>query len=164
MEENPRYPKHLAWHETLELHELVSFQSGQLISFKKKLPSIHDPALKSLYAEAIRSIENNLHELLRFYPQAPVADHRDKDDVEPLAAESGQLLGFSKTAVRNYATAITETATPKLKMTFVKHLHGAIALHGKVFAFMYERGYYPAYDLKQLLAGDMANAQKALKL
>ena len=32
-----------------------------------------------------------------------------------------------------------------------RQINGAIQLHAQVFNFMYERGYYPAYDLKQLL-------------
>lgn len=156
-------PKHLAWHETLELHELVAFQTGQLISFKKKLPSLQDPALRTLYTEAIQGLEQNLRELLQYYPQAPTMA-RSSEDPELPGIESALLLGFAKTAVRNYAIAITETATPQLRETFQKHLIKAIAMHAKVFQFMYERGYYPSYNLEQLLANDMKNAQIALSL
>ena len=164
MKNNQGYPNHLAWHETLELHELVAFQTGQLVSFKKKLGSLKDPALRNLYAEAIRSIQHNLHDLLKFYPMAPLEARSSMEELELTGAESAQLLGFTKTAVRNYAIAITETATPQLKETFQKHLLSAIGLHTNVFSFMYERGFYPAYDLKQLLAGDVKNAKMALEL
>ncbi|AEI43955.1 spore coat protein [Paenibacillus mucilaginosus] len=161
---NAGYPAHLAWHETLELHELVAFQSAQLVSFKKKLPTLQDPGLRALYTEAVASLTKNLTELLAFYPKAPSAHRDSKGDVELPDVESAQLLGIMKTAVRNYAIAITETATPQLRDTFVRHLNAAIALHAKVFAFMYERGYYPAYNLDQLLAGDVKNATRAIQL
>lgn len=37
-------------------------------------------------------------------------------------------------------------------------------MHGKVFNYMLERGYYPAYDLGRLLAMDVAHTQKALAM
>jgi spore coat protein F len=159
----PGQPKYLAWHETLELHELVAFQTSHLVAFKKKLPSLQDPALRTLYTETVKGLEMNLRELLQYYPQAPI-HNRGGEDVEFPGAESAQLLGFAKTAVRNYAIAITETATPQLRDTFHKHLNACIGLHAKVFNFMLERGYYPSYHLEQLLANDVKNAHTALSL
>jgi spore coat protein F len=160
---NQEYRKHLAWHETLELHELVAFQASQLVSFKKKFPSLQDPVLRTLYAEAISALTQHIQELLQYYPHAPTME-RNGEIVELPGAESGQLLGFAKTAIRNYALAITETATPQLRETFQRHLFNAIGLHARVFGFMYERGYYPAYDLQQLLNNDVRNARIALML
>ena len=40
--------QHLAWHETLEIHELVAFQANGLIKLKKTYRSIHDAQLKKL--------------------------------------------------------------------------------------------------------------------
>mgnify|MGYP003574952742 FL=1 len=40
---------HLAWHETLELHELVAAQSNALMKFKIAYPKIKDPILKTIY-------------------------------------------------------------------------------------------------------------------
>lgn len=158
-------PKYLAWHETLELHELVASQSAQLVAFKQKLPGIKDPALRALYAEAVRSVENNLRELLRFYPAAPTMNRANAPaEAEHDGAAYGQLLGFAKTSVRSYAIAITETATPELRDVFHKQLEDAIAFHTKVFHAMHERGLYPAYNLEQLLANDVKNAQRALSL
>ncbi|MNI86908.1 Spore coat protein F precursor [compost metagenome] len=77
---------------------------------------------------------------------------------------AGQLLGFAKTAVRSYAIGITETTTPQLRATLQKQLNACIALHGKVFYFMLERGLYPSYDLPKLLSNDVATANKALSL
>ncbi len=154
--------EHLAWHETMELHELVAFQSTHLTVFKKKLPTIQEPTLKALYAETIKALEQNLRELLKFYPMAPTMARNTSPDMT--AVEAATLLGFLKTAVRNYAIAITETATPQLRDTFQKQLLGCIALHAKVYNFMYQHGFYPSYNLEQLLANDVKMANNALNL
>jgi len=154
--------KHLAWHETMELHELVAGQTNQLMALKMQIGHVQDPTLHGLYAEAIQGLEQNLNELLPFYPQAP--ETRKEKGEELSGFYSGNLLGIAKTAVRNYAYAITETATPVLRDTFQKQLLRAIQLHAKVFNYMLERGFYPAYNLQQLLANDQANAKKALSM
>jgi len=160
---NKQTQQHLAWHETLELHELTAYQANHLMAFRMHIGDVKDPQLKALYAETIRSLEQNLKELLQYYPKAPVASRKSMDE-DMTAFYAGHLLGFAKTAVRNYAIAITETATPHLRETFQKQLNNAIALHGKVYAFMYERGLYPSYQLEKLLATDVINASKALGL
>lgn len=158
---NKQTQQHLAWHETLELHELTAYQANHLMAFRMHIVDVKDAQLNALYAEAIRSLEQNLNELLKYYPMAPIAS-RKSDEEDMTAFYAGHLLGFAKTSVRNYAIAITETATPQLRETFQKQLNNAIVLHGKVFAFMYERGLYPSYQLEQLLATDVKNASKAL--
>lgn len=155
---------HLAWHETLELHELTAFQSNQLIHFKMVVGEVTDPGLKQLYMEAIKSLETNLKELLPYFQQAPVWARSSKTNIDLTAFYAGQLLIFAKTAVRTYAIAITETSTPQLRDLLQKQLNAAIALHGKIFQFMLQRGFYPSYDLQKLLANDVANANKALSL
>jgi spore coat protein F len=152
---------HLAWHETMELHELVAFQSNVLVQLKKSVKDIPDEELKGLYQYAIGKIEKNLWELLRFYQEAPqVSDHY----MDETSFFAGNLLGLTKTAVRNYAIAITETATCKLREVFTTQLNRYIRLHYRVFQYMYQRGYYPSYDLPKLLQGDVRNAKKALEL
>jgi spore coat protein F len=159
----PGAQRHLAWHETMELHELVAYQSNCLIGFKREIRNIQDPALRSLYSEAIAGTEQNIRELLQFYPSAPTYA-RSPEPPDLTAFYSGHLLGFAKTSVRNYALAITETATPQVRDVLQRHLLNAIHLHGKVFAFMNERGYYPAYDIHQLLDSDIQTARKALSM
>lgn len=66
--------------------------------------------------------------------------------------------------VRSYAIAVTETATPSLREVLTKQLVAGIQLHANVFYFMLQRGYYPSYNLDQLLANDVQNAQKALSM
>ena len=153
---------HLAWHETLDMHELVAFQSFGLIGLKKNIRNVQDPGLRQIYLEAIQGVEQNLRELLPFYPAAPKPERKSDDDMN--AFYSGTLLGFAKTSVRNYAIAITETATPQLREILQSQLNKAIQLHGKVFYYMYQRGYYPSYNLSQLLANDVKNAQNALSM
>jgi spore coat protein F len=155
------YPNHLAWHETLDLHELVAFQAVGLFKLKKSVRKISDQTLQSLYIQAINAIEKNLQELLQFYPYAPGDQSYQRHDTGFYA---GDLLGLAKTTVRNYAIAITETATPQLREVLTCQLNAAIQLHGQVYYYMYERGYYPSYDLPQLLTNDVQNAQKAIEM
>lgn len=163
-----RQPRpHLAWHETLELHELVAMQANTLMDFKMNFPKIQDPALRGLYSEAIQGVQQNLKDLLPFYSLAPVPPRPPAREMPPAdltAFFSGHLLVFAKNAVRNYAIAITETATPALRETFQRHLLKATQLHGKVFYYMLERSYYPSYNLEQLLGNDLKMAQKAISM
>ncbi|MFJ7640113.1 MULTISPECIES: spore coat protein [unclassified Peribacillus] len=164
---------HLAWHETLELHELVASQSNALMKLKKAYPEIKDPVLKTHYKHMINSLTQNIMELLQFYPLTPDANREEddrmgeimqgdeiRDDASAMAA--GDLLGLAKSSIKNYATAITETATPSLRKVFKKQLNGAIDNHARIFNYLYERDLYPAYDFNQLLQNDVKTAKKAL--
>lgn len=155
------YPQ-LAWHETLELHELTAFQSHVLMKCKMALRKVPDPTLQNIYIESIQILENNLKELLQFYPYEPRSP-KSSHHVET-GFYAGDLLGAAKTAVRSYAIAITETATPQLREVFNKQLQGAIRWHGKIYYYMAERGYYPSYNLEKLLKNDVKNAQKAIQM
>ncbi|MCY8235446.1 spore coat protein [Priestia endophytica] len=152
----------LAWHETLELHELVAFSSIGLMKLKKAIGKIQCPTLKNIYSQSICELEVNIKELLQFYPLTPrdEGDMRDMDKV----FYAGDLLAFSKAAVRNYAVAITETATPKLRKVLAKQLRLAIKCHARIYQYMYERGYYPSYNLEKLLNNDINLANKALSM
>lgn len=173
MYEHWRVPQHLAWHETLELHEVVATLAHQLIAFKMQLANIQDPTLRGLYMEAIRGLEQDMLDLLPYYEIAPISaplgDTRQQDrptrtGVDLTAFYAGNLLGFFKSATRNYAAVITETATPSLREMFQRHLLTAINMHARVFNYMLERNYYPAYDLDQLLGADLRNAKAALSM
>ncbi|MGG0815603.1 spore coat protein [Paenibacillus alvei] len=157
---------HLAWHETLDMHELVAFQTNGLIRLKQTVNEVNDPNLKSLYIYSISVLENNLRELLAYYPKAPkpaVCENRkEKDPVTGFFA--GDLLGMAKTLVRSYAIAITETATPALREVLTRQINSAIKLHADIYYFMLQRSYYPSYDLNQLLANDVMNANWALSM
>lgn len=154
--------RHLAWHETLEIHELVAFQSICLMRIKEAYPKITDPSLRNLYQKSITALSNNIQELLKFYPSAPKPDRDAVERQDHLPFYSGDLLGLFKTSVRNYSIAITETATPILREVLTKQLMGAIDLHGQVYNYMYNKGLYPSYDLNRLLQNDMNLAKQAL--
>lgn len=74
------------------------------------------------------------------------------------------LLMASKTGIKMYAVAATESATPELKATFVKHLHEAIDTHAKVSDYMIRRGFYHAYDVSEQLQLDQKTVQTALNV
>jgi spore coat protein F len=154
---------HLAWHETLDLHELVAFQSIGVFKLKKGLKEVKDPALRTLYVTTIQAMESNLHELLQFYPLAPSESRKGKPLPEG-GFFAGDLLMLAKTTVRNYAIAITETATPALRAVLVKQINAAIGIHAAVFNYMYERDLYPSYNLEQLLANDVNLARTAMQM
>jgi spore coat protein F len=153
----------LAWHETLEIHELVAFQSIGLMKLKMGLNNIQDQNLQRIYLQTIEELEMNLNELLQFYPSAPhpgeSSEYRITDSFL-----AGDLLAFAKTAVRNYAVAITETATPALRAVLQKQLNLAINSHGRIYSYMYANGLYHSYNLNKLLQNDMMLARNAISM
>jgi spore coat protein F len=164
MEESiDRQHQHLAYHETMEIHELVAFQSNGLMKLKKSIADVQDERLRALYQRTIGDLGNNLRELLQFYSLAP---RDDIDDQRELGTGfyAGDLLGLAKSSVRNYAAAITETATPQVREVLTSHLLKAIKCHADVFNYMYKNGMYPAYDLRRLLENDMKNATRAINM
>ncbi|MFS0671821.1 spore coat protein [Ornithinibacillus sp. 179-J 7C1 HS] len=158
-----RQPQHLAWHETLEIHELVAFQAIGLMKLKKAIGDIKDQRLRTIYQNTISALENNLQDLLQFYAIAPRADATNIMELDS-GFYAGDLLALAKTSVRNYAIAVTETATPVVRETLTNHLQKAIKTHADIFQYMYDNGLYPAYDLQQLLENDMALANKAMEM
>ncbi len=86
------------------------------------------------------------------------SNYRDGD----LPFYAGDVLALFKTGVRNYAIAITETATPALRAVLKKHLNNAVDMHAAIYSYMYQNGYYPSYDLNKLLKNDVNLANKAL--
>ena len=157
--------KKLAWHETLELHEMVAFQSLGLMKLKMSINKVTDSELRELYRLCIQDLEKNLNELLKYYPSAQGYQAREEEEVrEDIGFFAGDLLALSKTMVRNLSVAITETATPALRRTFTNQLMGAIHGHERVFIYMHKHGYYPSYDLGLLLGHDIEIARKALKM
>ncbi|MDF2947558.1 MAG: spore coat protein [Bacillales bacterium] len=156
-------PNTLAWHETLELHELTTFNAIGLMKIKMGLKQITDPRLIAIYQETITGLETSIRELMQFYPYAPkpglTNQYRQMDTF--FAAD---LLAFTKSAVRNYSVAITETATPMLKDVLVRQLNTGIDAHTKIFNYIEENGNYPSYELNRMLQNDMNLAQQALSM
>jgi similar to spore coat protein len=74
------------------------------------------------------------------------------------------LLNSAKAGVKNYATAVTEAATPEVRAILRKQLDEAISTHEQVSNYLMKKGWYNAYDFKAQLQIDMQAAQTALNL
>jgi spore coat protein F len=153
----------LAWHETLEIHELVAFQSVGLMKLKMALKKVNDSELQVVYQKTIKDLELHITELVQYYSMAPSGESRD-EAVGDLAFYAGDLLALMKASVRNYSIALTETATPVLRKTLTNHLLRSIKGHSRIYNYMYQNGYYPSYDLGELLNNDLKLANKALRM
>lgn len=73
------------------------------------------------------------------------------------------LLG-SKSAIKSYATALTESVTPEVKQTLRRQLNTAIDNHEKITNYMMNRGYYHAYNLQEQSQVDMTTSNKVMSL
>lgn len=55
------------------------------------------------------------------------------------------LLG-TKSAIKNYAAAISETTTPEVKNVLRRQMDDAINAHSRISTYMMNKGYYNAYE------------------
>ncbi|QYR19419.1 spore coat protein [Paenibacillus sp. sptzw28] len=74
------------------------------------------------------------------------------------------FLISAKTGIRNYAFALTETATPEIKAVLRKQLDDAIDTHEQITAYMMRNEFYHPYDLNEQLRLDLSNIQAALSI
>jgi similar to spore coat protein len=74
------------------------------------------------------------------------------------------FLISAKTGIRNYAFALTETATPEIKAVLRKQLDDAIDTHEQITAYMMRNEFYHPYDLDEQLRLDLSNIQTALSI
>ncbi|MCM3568279.1 spore coat protein [Neobacillus mesonae] len=74
------------------------------------------------------------------------------------------FLISAKAAIRNYAVAITETATPELKAALRQQLNDAIATHEKITNYMIAKGYHHPHDLSEQLTLDLNTADTAINI
>lgn len=74
------------------------------------------------------------------------------------------LLMSAKAGVRNYAVALTETATPGVRRTLKAQLQKAIDLHESIATYMIENEMYHAYDIQEQVEHDLQKADMALEL
>ncbi|RSD26064.1 spore coat protein [Mesobacillus subterraneus] len=79
-------------------------------------------------------------------------------------AIASDFLISSKSAVRNLAFAITETATPELKSALRKQLRNAVDTHAKITDFMTANGYYHPNHLGEQINVRLQDAHTVLKL
>lgn len=74
------------------------------------------------------------------------------------------ILSAAKAEIKNYALAITETATPEVRMTLTRHLEDAITFHHQISTYMINEGFYHPHDMSQQLKVDMNVAENALNI
>jgi similar to spore coat protein len=74
------------------------------------------------------------------------------------------FLISAKSAVRNYAIAITETTSPEVRAALRRQLNDAITTHETISNYMIKKGYYNAYDLHEQYKVDMKITDTALSL
>lgn len=74
------------------------------------------------------------------------------------------FLISSKAGVRNYAVAISETATPEVREVLRRHLDIAIKTHERVAAYMTKKGYYHPQNPQEQIKVDMQAADTVLNI
>ncbi|CAG9620902.1 spore coat protein [Sutcliffiella rhizosphaerae] len=79
-------------------------------------------------------------------------------------AIASDFMISSKSAVRNLAFAITETATPELKSVLREQLRNAVETHARITDFMVTNGYYHPNHLGDQLNVRLQDAHTALSL
>jgi similar to spore coat protein len=65
------------------------------------------------------------------------------------------FLLASKQAIKNYAAAIAETASPQVRDVLTRQLTAAIGTHTKITNYMMESGYYHAFNPNEQIKVDM---------
>lgn len=72
------------------------------------------------------------------------------------------LLIGAKSAVRNYAYALTETTSNEVKNVLQRHLNSAIEFHDAVSKYMINKGYYIPNDMNRQIEMDIQSAQAVI--
>lgn len=155
--------KTLAWHETLELHEILAASTYYLFKLKSHSKHITDKELKELYIASIGKLEEHVRDLLKFMSNITIGE-RDTEYQYASEMAAEDLLSASKILIKMYAHAITETATSELREIFVKHLLSVIDWHTKIFNFLAKKGQYSAYKINDLIQNDVKKAIDVLNM
>ena len=72
--------------------------------------------------------------------------------------------GKTKSCVRNYAIALTETASPEIRSVLRRHLNDAIMQHDKLTDYMIKNEYYLPNDINEQISVDLDTSDTALNL
>jgi similar to spore coat protein len=75
---------------------------------------------------------------------------------------AADFLFATKSGIKSYAVAITESANPEIKQMLRNHLDDAIDLHQGVTTYMIDKGYYHPADVEEQLKVDMAASSTVL--
>ncbi|MCX7749740.1 MAG: spore coat protein [Clostridia bacterium] len=85
----------------------------------------------------------------------------------PNLADSALALDFllsAKSAVRFYAAALTEAATPEVRMTLRNDLYNAIDMHKEITELMIKKGWLHPYNVNEQFQLDKKSTEMALKI
>jgi similar to spore coat protein len=74
------------------------------------------------------------------------------------------FLIAAKAGVRNYTVALTETATPELRMALREQLRDAIQTHENITNYMIAKGFYHPQQLSEQLQVDLTASNTATNL
>lgn len=72
------------------------------------------------------------------------------------------LLISAKTGVRNYSIALTETATPEVRMILRNQLRETIGMLEEITAYMIGNGWYHPYNAREQIQLDLKNGRMAI--
>ncbi|GAA3729201.1 hypothetical protein GCM10022378_17270 [Salinicoccus jeotgali] len=75
-----------------------------------------------------------------------------------------EMLVSSKSAVRAYSVALTETISPEVRDVLRRQLTQAINQHSRIADYMVEIGAYHPYDLKKQVKQDKKKVKKTRKI
>ncbi len=74
------------------------------------------------------------------------------------------FLLSSKTSIKDYAAALSETASPQVRNVLRKQLDVAISSNEKITNYMLDKGYYQAYNPQEQFKLDMKAAETATSI
>ena len=74
------------------------------------------------------------------------------------------FLLASKTAIKNYAAALAETATPEVRDALRRQFDAAVGMHERITNYMMNKGYYHAYNPQEQRRVDMKAADTVMGL
>ncbi|MCG7333005.1 spore coat protein [Salinicoccus roseus] len=75
-----------------------------------------------------------------------------------------EMLVSAKAAVRTYAVALTEAASPEVRDVLKRQLTQAVNQHARIADYMMENGMYHAHNVKDQLKNDKKKVKAVKKL
>ncbi|WP_271400363.1 spore coat protein [Salinicoccus roseus] len=75
-----------------------------------------------------------------------------------------EMLVSAKAAVRTYAVALTEAASPEVRDVLKRQLTQAVNQHARIADYMMENGMYHAHNVKDQLKNDKKKVKTVKKL
>jgi similar to spore coat protein len=77
---------------------------------------------------------------------------------------ASDMLIAAKAGIKNYAVAITESATTEVRNTLKQQLNDAINYHEQISNYMISKGYYNPHDVSKQIKMDISASQVAINL